>query len=104
MSPTLASIARAAEDAGFSSLWAMDHFLQIEMIGKPEEVMLEAYSTLNFSAAITKQIRLGTLVSSVQIVRRSGSEARAGAQTADGRLETKLRMLLCSTDSFKIES
>lgn len=60
--PTLASIAQGAEQAGFSSLWVMDHFFQIEMIGKPEEPMLEAYSTLNFLAAQTKKIRLGVLV------------------------------------------
>jgi F420-dependent oxidoreductase-like protein len=65
MGSTLARIARAAEDAGFSSLWVMDHFFQIEMVGKPEEPMLEAYSTLNYVAAITKQIRLGALVTGV---------------------------------------
>jgi F420-dependent oxidoreductase-like protein len=65
MAPTLTSIAHAAEHAGFSSLWVMDHFFQIEMIGKPEEPMLEAYSTLNFLAAVTQRIRLGTLVTGV---------------------------------------
>ena len=43
----------------------MDHFFQIEMIGKPEEPMLESYSTLNYLAAITKRIRLGALVTGV---------------------------------------
>ena len=62
---TLARIGQAAEQAGFSSLWVMDHFFQIEMIGKPEEPMLEAYSTMNFLAAVTKQIRLGALVTGV---------------------------------------
>ena len=65
MGSTLARIAVAAEEAGFSSLWVMDHFFQIEMIGKPEEPMLEAYSTLSYLAAITKQIRLGALVTGV---------------------------------------
>jgi len=65
MGSTLARIAQAAEEAGFSSLWVMDHFLQIEMIGKPEEPMLEGYSALNFLAAITKKVRLGTLVTGV---------------------------------------
>jgi alkanesulfonate monooxygenase SsuD/methylene tetrahydromethanopterin reductase-like flavin-dependent oxidoreductase (luciferase family) len=65
ISPTLARIAQAAEQAGFSSLWVMDHFFQIEMIGKPEEPMLEAYSALNLLAAVTKQIRLGVLVTGV---------------------------------------
>ena len=65
MGPTLARIGRAAEEAGFASLWVMDHFFQIEMVGKPEEPMLEAYSTLNFLAAATRQIRLGALVTGV---------------------------------------
>ena len=65
IAPTLAKIARAAEDAGFASLWAMDHFFQIEMIGKPEEPMLEGYSVLNFLAAVTRRVRLGTLVTGV---------------------------------------
>jgi alkanesulfonate monooxygenase SsuD/methylene tetrahydromethanopterin reductase-like flavin-dependent oxidoreductase (luciferase family) len=63
--PTLARIAQAAEAAGFSSLWVMDHFYQIEMIGKTEEPMLEAYSALNFVAAVTHRIRLGALVTGV---------------------------------------
>lgn len=65
LAPTLARIGQAAEEAGFASLWVMDHFFQIEMIGKPDEPMLEGYSALNFLAAVTKRIRLGTLVSGV---------------------------------------
>jgi F420-dependent oxidoreductase-like protein len=65
ISSTLARIGVAAEEAGFASLWVMDHFFQIEMIGKPEEPMLEAYSALNFLAAATTRIRLGTLVTGV---------------------------------------
>ena len=65
MGPTLSRIGMAAEDAGFSSLWVMDHFFQIEMIGKPEEPMLEAYGTLSYLAAVTKHIRLGALVTGV---------------------------------------
>jgi F420-dependent oxidoreductase-like protein len=65
LAPTLARIGQAAEGAGFASLWVMDHFFQIEMIGKPEEPMLEGSSALNFLAAVTKQIRLGTLVTGV---------------------------------------
>lgn len=65
MGSTLARVGVAAEEAGFSSLWVMDHFFQIEMIGKPEEPMLEAYGTLSYLAAITKQIRLGALVTAV---------------------------------------
>jgi F420-dependent oxidoreductase-like protein len=65
IAPTLARIGRAAEESGFSSLWVMDHFFQIEMIGKPDEPMLEGYSALNFLAAHTDSIRLGMLVTGV---------------------------------------
>ena len=43
----------------------MDHFFQIEMVGKANEPMLEGYSTLSFLAAVTKRVRLGTLVTGV---------------------------------------
>jgi F420-dependent oxidoreductase-like protein len=65
IAPTLEKISKAAEDAGFASLWVMDHFFQIEMVGKPEEPMLEGYSALNFLAAVTRRVRLGTLVTGV---------------------------------------
>jgi F420-dependent oxidoreductase-like protein len=65
IAPTLARIGKAAEEAGFASLWVMDHFFQIDMLGKPEEPMLEGYSALNFLAAVTKRIRLGALVTGV---------------------------------------
>lgn len=62
---TLAAIARAADNAGFSSIWLMDHFFQIASIARPEEEMLEAYTTLGFLAAHTQRVRLGTLVTGV---------------------------------------
>jgi F420-dependent oxidoreductase-like protein len=62
---TLAQIARTADDAGFASIWLMDHFFQISSIAKPEEEMLEAYTTLGFLAAHTSRARLGTLVTGV---------------------------------------
>lgn len=61
----LAQIGRAADDAGFYSLWVMDHFFQIGMVGPPEEPMLEGYSALSFLAAATKRAMLGTLVTGV---------------------------------------
>jgi F420-dependent oxidoreductase-like protein len=62
---TLSQIARAADDAGFHSLWVMDHFFQIGMVGPPEHEMLEGYSTLGYLAAVTRKVRLGTLVTGV---------------------------------------
>ena len=61
----LVRIGQAAEEAGFTSLWVMDHFFQIEMIGKADEPMLEGYSVLNCLASATRRIRLGTLVTGV---------------------------------------
>ena len=63
--PTFARIARDAEATGFASLWVMDHFFQIEMIGPPQHEMLEAYSALAFAAAATSRVSLGTLVTGV---------------------------------------
>ena len=42
LADTLARIARTADEAGFASIWVMDHFFQIASIGRPEEEMLEA--------------------------------------------------------------
>ena len=63
--PTFARIARDADDAGMASLWVMDHFFQISMVGPPENDMLEGYAALAYAAGVTKQITLGTLVTGV---------------------------------------
>ncbi len=63
--PTFARIARDADDAGMASLWVMDHFFQISMIGPPEHEMLEGYSALAYAAGVTRNISLGTLVTGV---------------------------------------
>jgi F420-dependent oxidoreductase-like protein len=65
MGSTLARIARAADDAGYASIWLMDHLFQIASIARPEEEMLEAYTTLGYLAAHTRRARLGTLVTGV---------------------------------------
>ena len=62
---TLTAIARGAEDAGFYSVWLMDHFFQISMIGPPELDMLEGYNGLGFLAAVTNKVKLGTMVTGV---------------------------------------
>lgn len=61
----LAEIARTADDAGFASIWVMDHYFQLPMIGQAEEPMLEGYSALTYLAALTRKARLGTLVTGV---------------------------------------
>ena len=62
---TLASICRAADDAGFSSIWVMDHLIQIRSVGEIEEPMLEGMTTLGFMAANTRRARLGLMVGAV---------------------------------------
>jgi F420-dependent oxidoreductase-like protein len=68
---TLAEIARSADEAGFYSLWVMDHFFQIGgnqrrgSLGPAEDEMLESYSTLSFLAGITRKAKLGALVTGV---------------------------------------
>ncbi len=62
---TLARIVRQADDAGFDSLWVMDHFFQIRGVGNPEEPMLEGMTTLGFMAAHSTRARLGLMVGGV---------------------------------------
>ncbi|HEX6254411.1 MAG TPA: TIGR03560 family F420-dependent LLM class oxidoreductase [Euzebyales bacterium] len=61
----LASIARAAEDVGFAGLWVMDHMIQVPQVGREWEDILDSYSTLAYLAAVTRRVRLGTLVTAV---------------------------------------
>ncbi|HSM22147.1 MAG TPA: LLM class F420-dependent oxidoreductase [Rubrivivax sp.] len=63
--PTLAAIVRTADDAGFASIWVMDHFLQIGSVGAPEEPMLEGMTTLGFMAAHSRHARLGLMVGGI---------------------------------------
>ncbi|HEX7735539.1 MAG TPA: LLM class F420-dependent oxidoreductase [Ktedonobacteraceae bacterium] len=62
---TFALIAQRAERAGLYSLWVMDHFFQIQMVGPAEHEMLEGYSALAFAAGRTNRIKLGTMVTGV---------------------------------------
>ncbi|HVP31667.1 MAG TPA: LLM class F420-dependent oxidoreductase [Myxococcota bacterium] len=58
----VARMAAAAEDAGFDTVFVMDHFYQLPMLGPADWNMLEAYTLLGALAARTRRARLGTLV------------------------------------------
>jgi F420-dependent oxidoreductase-like protein len=63
--PTLARVTRAADDAGFDSMWVMDHFFQIRGLGPPEAPMLEGLTALGFMAANSEKARLGLMVGGI---------------------------------------
>ncbi|UXA15959.1 LLM class F420-dependent oxidoreductase [Mycobacterium sp. SMC-4] len=60
--PTVVAQAREADDAGFDSVFVMDHFYQLPGIGSPDQPMLEAYTALGALAQGTETVQLGTLV------------------------------------------
>jgi F420-dependent oxidoreductase-like protein len=62
---SLKNLITKAESMRFDSFWVMDHFHQIPFVGKPEEPMLEGWTTLSVLAGITTKIKLGTLVTGV---------------------------------------
>lgn len=65
LGPTLADVARTADDGGFTTLTMMDHYFQMEILGGPPEPMLEGYTSLGFLAGQTSRIELGLLVTGV---------------------------------------
>jgi F420-dependent oxidoreductase-like protein len=62
---TLGTIAARAEEAGFDSLWLMDHFFQVPALGDVADPILEAYTGLAFVAARTSRIELGVMVTGI---------------------------------------
>jgi F420-dependent oxidoreductase-like protein len=64
---TVVDMAKAAERAGFRALWLMDHFRQIPQVGRAWDPMLEPYTTLAHLGAHTERLRLGTLVTGVEL-------------------------------------
>src|SRR6266540_3323029 len=75
IAPTLAKIARTADEAGFAHLSLMDHYFQLEGIGGPDAEMLEGYTTLGYLAAVTSRVPLSLLVTGVTY-RRPGLLAK----------------------------
>jgi F420-dependent oxidoreductase-like protein len=62
---TLKNLITKSENSGIDSFWVMDHFHQIQFVGRPEEPMLEGWTVISMLAAITTKIKLGTLVTGV---------------------------------------
>jgi F420-dependent oxidoreductase-like protein len=85
---SLKNLIRNAESSDFDSFWVMDHFHQISAVGKPQEPMLEGWTTISFLAAVTSKIKLGTLVTGI-IYRYPSLLAKVGATLdvlSNGRL------------------
>ena len=57
--------ARWAEENGFAWFSVMDHLIQIPIAGPADEPFMESWTVLAGLAAVTRKIRLATLVSSV---------------------------------------
>ena len=60
--PTVIAQAQEADAAGFDSVFVMDHFYQLPVLGSPDQPMLESYTTLGGLATATEHVQLGTLV------------------------------------------
>jgi alkanesulfonate monooxygenase SsuD/methylene tetrahydromethanopterin reductase-like flavin-dependent oxidoreductase (luciferase family)/predicted kinase len=58
----LRSVAAAAEEAGFASIWVMDHLRQIPQVGRAWDDMPESLTTLGYLAAATMRVDIGCLV------------------------------------------
>ena len=52
-----------AEEHGFTWFSVMDHLIQIANVGAPNEPFMEGWTILTALAAVTRRIRLATLVS-----------------------------------------
>jgi alkanesulfonate monooxygenase SsuD/methylene tetrahydromethanopterin reductase-like flavin-dependent oxidoreductase (luciferase family) len=85
--PEYAAMARAAEEAGFDSVWMGDHLLYRDP-GDPERGPWDAWTILAGLATVTDRVRIGPLVACLAF-HRPGMLARMAATVndmADGRL------------------
>ncbi len=61
----LASVAKAAEQVGFTSIRVMDHPIQIPQAGRAWDDILEPFTTLTHLAAHTESVTIGPLVAGI---------------------------------------
>ncbi|WP_336820045.1 LLM class F420-dependent oxidoreductase [Gordonia sp. MMO-8] len=59
---TIVTQAVEAEESGFDTVFVMDHFYQLPMIGTPDQEMIECYTLLSALAQHTSKVRLSALV------------------------------------------
>jgi alkanesulfonate monooxygenase SsuD/methylene tetrahydromethanopterin reductase-like flavin-dependent oxidoreductase (luciferase family) len=67
IAPRLRRIVGEAAEAGFESLWVMDHLRQIPQVGRAWEDLPESFTTLGFLAACGSDMRIGTLVAGIHL-------------------------------------
>jgi alkanesulfonate monooxygenase SsuD/methylene tetrahydromethanopterin reductase-like flavin-dependent oxidoreductase (luciferase family) len=85
--PELASMARAAEEVGFDSIWVGDHLLY-RGDGRPERGPWDCWTVLAALAGVTERVELGSLVA-CSAFRPPGILARQAAavdEVSGGRL------------------
>ncbi|MFW0790729.1 LLM class F420-dependent oxidoreductase [Gordonia sp. CPCC 205333] len=59
---TIVAQAKEADGSGFDTVFVMDHFYQLAMLGTPDQEMIEAYTLLSALAQHTSRVRLSALV------------------------------------------
>ena len=65
LGPMLRDVGTAADEVGLDNLSVMDHYFQLEFMGRAEDPMLEAYTTLGFLAAATRDVELQVVMTGV---------------------------------------
>jgi F420-dependent oxidoreductase-like protein len=61
----IAEMATTAESVGFDSLFLMDHFHQLKLVGGPKDPMPECYTFLSAIGARTSHIQVGAMIGGV---------------------------------------